>query len=109
MRRALERSLLEQRSPRRGEGVPQPPAREGSEADMRRALQESLEEDQLRRCGRAPLSPPRMPQLIFCPQFVQIDGSVDIRFIPFLFRGPCWYGQLGDEMCWRCLPALNHH
>jgi hypothetical protein len=88
MRRALERSLLEQRSPRRGEGVRQPPAREGSEADMRRALQESLEEDQLRRCGRAPLFPPRMPQLIFRPQFVQIDGSMDVRLTHFLSGAP---------------------
>ncbi len=54
MRRALERSLLEQRSPRRREGAQQPLPREPSDADMRRALQESLEEEQLRRCVQQP-------------------------------------------------------
>ncbi|BDA49389.1 probable c5a peptidase at N-terminal half [Coccomyxa sp. Obi] len=49
MRRALERSLLEQGSPQRRERGALPPPREGSDPELRRALQQSLEEEQLRR------------------------------------------------------------
>ncbi len=50
MRRALERSLLEQGSPQRRERGALPPPREGSDLQLRRALQQSLEEEELRRC-----------------------------------------------------------
>jgi len=48
MRRALERSLLEQRSPKvRERALPQ--SSQISDPELRRALEESLEEEELRR------------------------------------------------------------
>lgn len=53
LRRALERSLVDQRTPRGGSNRGElTAARDESDPDLRRALQESLEEDEIRRYDR---------------------------------------------------------
>lgn len=64
MKWALARSLLEQGSPcRQGRGAPQAAQGNTSSDELRRALQESLEEEQLRRCIYSAFSHTRLSPL----------------------------------------------